>query len=539
MMGTQTLSEVAKEYHRRYGRPPPPGFDVWHEYAKNRSTLIYHDYDNIYNDLLPYWALSPGELRDRVWEAISQPDLYVGGISVRNGKAEIAGQPKPTHRWNLDGIIKMMEPFVQYLPDMDLAFNLNDEPRVVVPYDSLQAMKQKYTDSLPQMKTWDPKDQKAFSPHFSPERAKTWRPANEKSTRPSRFHGGGFHQSFYDWGSVGCRPDSRARNERHWNPQIHCTDCAAPHRLGAWIKDWALAGDICHQPDLANLHGFFLSPAALDASHDLIPVFSQSKPYGFQDIRYPSPWNYVDKAKYGPDDKHPDVNWDEKEKTLFWRGQTSEGVSRKGEWKGMARQRLVSLTTNTTNSQLVLSSSSPSTYHYTSLSPSTLHALVSPSVRFTPNIVRCDNSDCPNQEKHFGYGNRVDFQDHWRYAFLYDTDGAGFSGRFIPFLRSKSLPFKSALFREWWDGRLTAWMHFVPIDLRMTELWATVAYFAGVGEDGKKAGRVEQGKIIAERGREWVNKVIRKEDMEVYFFRLLLEWGRLTDDARDTLGLVV
>jgi hypothetical protein len=30
--------------------------------------------------------------------------------------------------------------------------------------------------------------------------------------------------------------------------------------------------------------------------------------------------------------------------------------------------------------------------------------------------------------------------------------------------------------------------------------------------------------------------VLRKEDMEIYFFRLLLEWGRLTDDRRDQIG---
>jgi len=30
--------------------------------------------------------------------------------------------------------------------------------------------------------------------------------------------------------------------------------------------------------------------------------------------------------------------------------------------------------------------------------------------------------------------------------------------------------------------------------------------------------------------------VLRKEDMEVYMFRLLLEWGRLTDDKRTEVG---
>ena len=46
----------------------------------------------------------------------------------------------------------------------------------------------------------------------------------------------------------------------------------------------------------------------------------------------------------------------------------------------------------------------------------------------------------------------------------------------------------------------------------------------------------KEGERIATAGREWAGQVLRKEDMEIYFFRLLLEWGRLTDDRRDGIG---
>ena len=143
-----------------------------------------------------------------------------------------------------------------------------------------------------------------------------------------------------------------------------------------------------------------------------------------------------------------------------------------------------------------------------------------------------------------------------------DLDGAGFSGRFLPFLRSRSLPFKAAVFREWWDGRVGAWVHFVPVDGRLGGgFWGSLAYFMGVGGDeggggkgkgevggeegtgtgmerggGRGRGRIKEGEAIAERGREWAGRVLRKEDMEIYFFRLLLEWGRLTDERRDEIG---
>lgn len=103
----------------------------------------------------------------------------------------------------------------------------------------------------------------------------------------------------------------------------------------------------------------------------------------------------------------------------------------------------------------------------------------------------------------------------------------------------------------------------MPLDLRGQGVFSTLAYFAGVdvkgglgggrvtgrAEEGQRRGkmegegrgikmeaRVEEGEKIAEAGREWAGKVLRKEDMEVYMFRLLLEWARLTDDRRDELG---
>lgn len=49
-------------------------------------------------------------------------------------------------------------------------------------------------------------------------------------------------------------------------------------------------------------------------------------------------------------------------------------------------------------------------------------------------------------------------------------------------------------------------------------------------------GRQDQAEWIADQGRKWASRALRKEDMEIYFFRLLLEWGRLVDDRRDEIG---
>ncbi len=56
--------------------------------------------------------------------------------------------------------------------------------------------------------------------------------------------------------------------------------------------------------------------------------------------------------------------------------------------------------------------------------------------------------------------------------------------------------------------------------------------------EGIMRENVGAGEEIAEAGREWAGKVLRKEDMEIFMFRLLLEWGRLTDDDRDEIGFM-
>lgn len=80
------------------------------------------------------------------------------------------------------------------------------------------------------------------------------------------------------------------------------------------------------------------------------------------------------------------------------------------------------------------------------------------------------------------------------------------------------------------------------MDVRLHGLLSTLAFFAGTAggaAGGITEGNVKAGEMIAEAGREWAGKVLRKVDMEIYMFRLLLEWGRLTDDRRDEIGFVV
>ena len=547
---SNSLSETVEEYKRRYKRNPPPGFGGWHRYTKERFSVVNDDFDNLMDDLQMFWAVKPSEIRRRTREALSDPWNEVAEIRIRSGKAEIGPNVKPTHRWMLDGVIAMMKDYIDKIPDMDLGFNINDEPRVAISYNDLQEL---HADSVP---SEPPRSNP--SNETSKDRAAGWN-ISEPSPPDKPFIDYSFLPTFHSHGSISCHPSSFARRSHLWDTYPLCTDCFASHSKGLFLSNWTLSASPCHQPDLAHLHGFYLSPAAFKPSKVLYPVFSQSKAAGYADIRYPSPWNYIDKAAYRPDNEHPDPPFAKKQSTLFWRGATSEGLSRYGEWKGMARQRLVHVANNSTATFPILLPSFPHVSPNARYQPTyTIHEVPSSqlsdlglnisSIAFVNKIDRCWDDDCPAQLREVGVVSPSDFQSHWQYKYLIDLDGAGFSGRFIPFLQSRSLPFKVAgVFREWWDGRVTAWKHFVPIDIRLHGLWSTLAYFHGVkAMEGKGVKgveetkeRVEEGERIAEEGREWVGKVMRKEDMEIYMYRLLLEWGRLTDDRRDELGFSI
>ncbi|PNS20260.1 hypothetical protein CAC42_5710 [Sphaceloma murrayae] len=509
----------------------PPGFDKWYRYAIDRNSSVIDDFDSIMRDLRPFESLTPILLRQRTAEARQDPFNDVSAIIIRNGKAMAHPDVRDTHRWMMEGVISMISRFEEFLPDMDLAFNTNDEPRVITKAGGQPGKLIPAADS--QLRKSPADILKISRSYYSKDRAASW--GDQLPIERGVFEHLSFQNVFYSFGVYACSRQSKTRYL--WDHSQLCSSCMTPHSDGVFLRDWKLSNEPCHQPDLAMLHGLYSSPAAFKGTHDLFPIFSQSKAPHFDDILYPSAWNYQDKAVYAPSLENPDPPFPNKNATLFWRGSTTEGVSPgSGVWTGFARQRFHQILNSLSSAPaFVLLPTNPTTWHHTYLTPSALHSHLPADMKFIDPIQRCGEPDCTRQAADLGpLVGPSDFQSHWSYKYLLDLDGAGFSGRFLPFLYSRSLPFKAALFREWYDDRLRAWTHFVPLDLRGTGLWATLLYFAGWR--GVGAHEVE-GERIAEEGRRWAGKVLRKEDMEIYMFRLLLEWGRLTDDAREEMGL--
>ncbi|KAI1496833.1 hypothetical protein F5X99DRAFT_421812 [Biscogniauxia marginata] len=542
-----TLQSAVLEYKQRYGLPPPPNFDKWYEFAIAVKSPIIDTFDQINSDLLPYWGESPATLRQKTAHLLEHPVLSMGGLIIEDGKVEISPHVPGTHAWMLLVVKSMIEPFSRWLPDMQLVFNLDDECRISVPFARMKAY---VTEAVAARARLDAKQKLlSFGATQDPPWSKEFLGADEKiiweQTSPWFFQKSK-SPIFYEWVSPTCPADSPASHYHWWNRKAECLDCSSPHMTDGFVSNWALAGDLCHQSDLAYLHGFLTSPSAMAPSHELFPVFSQSRIHNFADILYPSPWNFGDKVT---NENEKTISWAQKLNSVFWRGASSDGFSTHGTWQMFMRARFVYLVTKARASfgadsllGLIrpsgdgnLPDSDTSVYPPSSKIPASLGDHLVVNVSFVGDFTRCDGGDCAAEHTTF-YGSptanpppNVDFEESWQHRHLVDFDGAAFSGRFLPFLSSASLPYRAALFRTWWEERIHAWRHFVPLDVRLADFWPALSYFGG------SAGAAE-GEEIATAGRDWAQKALRKEDMQVYMFRLLLEWARIVDDRREDLG---
>ena len=506
----QSLAAAVTEYKRRYKIPPPPHFDKWYEFAVEHGTVLVDEYDAIHHTLLPFWALEPSTIRARTRQDLGQENKLIG-ISIREGNTtNLVGEGQGGFQSN--AIQSMVAPFVHLLPDMDLAFNVHDEPRVVVPHDELE-----------QMVSLGRETQSRFQSHknlvdgFSqtPEELK-----EEISETPrSRFHDIGMQETWL-WGRLSCPLDSPARQFDGAvpdNPNI-----LANSALGL-ISNHTAFSDICQSPSLQYRLGFFGKPNSCKLSPQLTPVFSMSKLSSFQDILYPSPWYYTDQVFF---EEEKSIDWNSQVRQMYWRGSTSGGYSNKGTWRDQMRQHVLSelKQLKPDETQLALSRQHrklgqcmipPQDRWVLQEKPANSSNIF--NVEFT-EVKQCNTHDCNEQSVYFDDKQQDQQSDAWKYRYLLDMDGNAYSGRFYAFLESYGIPLKLSFFREWHADILFPWIHYVPLSLKTAGYSEILRFFE---EDETQGHTIAKG--IAEAGRQWAHAALRHEDMEVYMFRLLLE----------------
>lgn len=499
---SRTLREAVAEYRRRYELPPPPNFDKWWAFAKSKNVQLVDEFDTVLDLLTPFWGLKPSTVRARAREAIGY-DNQLMSLQIRGGNVTLF---KGGAGWMQDAMRGMLSSFVEFLPDMDLAFNVNDESRVVVPHDDMARLVEHARTVNMAAANAATSLRNGFTE--KPEGLNYDNRFDEfKQTRFNAFP----HQAVWTHSRTSCPPDSPARILE----EAEYYDAVDQYALGdlGFVYNFTAMSDICLSPSLSSTYGFFERPNAYGIVQDLFPIFSQSKISSYSDIIYPSPWYWAGKVPY-EEDKDP--AWGNKLDRLYWRGSTTGGFSRNGGWRRQHRQRLVTKLNARDQARILVNAGTESNQKWAvkEVPRGDYKALL--DVYFS-HIGQCDDGDCNAQKEFFTVKEYAKQEDALKYKHVLDMDGNAFSGRFYALLRSRSLVFKWAIFREWHHEWLRPWAHFVPLSLQGDE-WLEAVRFFNEGDLGKK-----EAERMAVQGREWAGRVLRKEDMEVWMFRLLLE----------------
>lgn len=245
--------------------------------------------------------------------------------------------------------------------------------------------------------------------------------------------------------------------------------------------------------------------------------------------------------------------WEDKVGDLIWRGVATGGQNTEKNWKGFQRHRFAAMNNATKLDRAATGDEAPLNFALPSGSEQAaaqkdgkLGKWVDSFADVGVTDLACDDKideslkleggHCFYTDPYYSLVLGRDLTEQYDYKYLPDIDGNSFSGRYLGFLRSTALPIKSTLWKEWHDSRLVPWKHFVPMDNRFLDYYGIMEYF--LGYEDKAPSHDAQAKKIALEGKAWAEKVLRKEDMQVYVFRLLLEYARVSDQRREKMGWV-
>ncbi|UZJ55700.1 hypothetical protein CBS101457_005020 [Exobasidium rhododendri] len=454
--------EARKEYKRLHHRDPPPGFEQWVDFALNHTSSIIDDYGQIEANLAPLRGTPGWVLKERMRVLMEKKPWAMSQWNISRGA--IMWFPK----WNLqDTLAEIIEPALPFLPDVSWIQNLDDLHRLSGPND---------------IRTYDRLD---------------------TTVHMKKVPADGVWKHL----TANC-------------PHTQLTDSAISQDRGDI--------NLCHHRNdtvFQHQHGMFQSGTV--AINTTLPVFSLAKASTYQDIIGP-PWCYGE-APYRLWKNKDDITFAEKTSSMYWRGSTTGMFMQDHNWKEGHRQRLALAASDWRRVSGELQAGNASVTgdvdydRYTDTQVDALRALHPDT--FDIYIYKVHEQNCKSAPKaceelkkalHLT-GQWLSPSKAFESKFVLDVDGNSMSCRFYRLLDSNSLVFKQTIWGEWHDDRIVPWLHYVPVSLGLEELPILLDYFAND----------EEGQVFAERlanaGREWASTGLRKVDVTIYYYRLLLE----------------
>ncbi|BGP16467.1 hypothetical protein JCM10213_007927 [Rhodosporidiobolus nylandii] len=499
---SQTLEQAVEEYKRRYGMKPPAGFDAWWRYAMENRVVLVDEYDQIYEDLLPFFSLPPSELRRRAEQLHEDAKLpwhgHSFGVQIKDGSVSLGHKGSDSGGARTEDLLDLLGDFAEMLPDLKLRFAEGDEPAIVISGEA-----------------------RARHVQYARRGQLLGLSQSYEVLEPTGFTA---------WDAL-CPPNSTARRLA----QGLAVDAPTGNSLKSFVStEHGRTMDLCEHPEVRRLNGLTASWTG-PRPHVLYPLFSFTKTSVHADILVPAISNdyYVEVGR--------DPVWEQKKHNkVLWRGDTTGAFFARGTgWRQTQRARLVSLANN---------HDGDTTLHLASLSPDdALRRVIAPTadvtqhyfdVAFAGKPAQCSNKDktCALLQHEFRWDRsakpmRPD--DENQYKYVLDVDANYPSGKFKRYMSSRSLVLKSTIFPEWWTKRIMPWYHYVPVKSDYSDLVDISAFFIGL-PDGT-GSHDHLAKRIAAQGKKWAEEHWREVDMAAYMFRLYLEYARLLNRDENNL----
>ncbi|PHH60863.1 hypothetical protein CDD82_2222 [Ophiocordyceps australis] len=586
-----TLHDAAARYRQRRGRHPPPGFDVWFQQALADDAIVVEDFfDRIHHDINPLWALEPRAMRA---QTRGQPQV----IRVRNGSASFETDDASREPW-IQLWTALVQEMAAHLPDMDMVINYMDETRILVPWETMAGyvateQASRRLVGRGEAKTWysggqgqenqvenqveNEMENQVQNPIGHAKKGLENQVENQMENQVENQIGhakqglenqvqnptghakqGLDHKPpnmqwisdhaprYWDLWRLACPPDSPGRRAASLDSFAGPVDYPAhplPYMHRGFIRNTTQARDGCLQPHLRGMHGTFVESVSINTTHALLPMFGGSKLPQNNELLIPGAMYLSERDFYSGGDSHGPP-WARKRNALVWRGTASGGRNKADNWWHFHRHRWVQMMNGTTVSAVEAGhvSSAPcfalpraAEYLLRPLADGRLGQWLSRVADVAFVHLECfppmtdDTKTCPYSSPYMAVKPSLAMKQQYQYKFLPDVDGNSFSARWRAFLLSSSLPLKATIYTEWHDDRIMPWVHFVPFDNSYRDIYALLDYL--VTHDA-------QAERIASEGQRWAERVLRRADMKLYVWRLLLEYARVIDDERDYLAYV-
>ncbi|ODV88546.1 glycosyltransferase family 90 protein [Tortispora caseinolytica NRRL Y-17796] len=514
-----TLRDYVRKYQQEHKRAPPPGFDVWFEYALSHGCVDFDHFDRIYEDLKPFWGMPAAKIRAGINGLKDLPDFHL--ITIRDGEATSTSEG-----YRITDVKRIINDLAPHLPNMDIIINSRDEPRIMVPYKlrrKLENIADEQALSASHKVTLNTYSHSIVASDFPEKEEYTILDLTSLDT--------------FSHAHISCPGDSFLKQ---WlDEDIDPSKIEALYKENGLVKNMTIANDLCTVgPLLRDKHGFLSSPSYFQKIEKLAPAFSTSKTSLNNDILLPGDKYRLGQGSYGYNEKH-DLDWNHKMDEIVWRGVLTGGFLQKSNFRTLHRLRMID-TFNATYTDRI-----PDTVFCERTNAAGNKVYEECEVDLTEYLKEHSNIGLTSihlpggemLEPYYDVLEGIPSEDQFKRKYLIDVDGHAHSARFKSFLESKSLPFKATIFREWHDSRLIPWLHYVPLDVGIADAKKLVTYFSGL------EGVIEPHQGLAERialnGRKHAEMVLRNEDIDVYILLLLLEFARLLDDNRDQIGFTM